>query len=78
MNFFITLGLREPARHVPLETSHLRHMWEVTRGAPVDRPELRAIISLTVPRGLASYLLVWIVPLCAIEAGLSVAWVGPM
>lgn len=77
-NFVVCLGLREPARHVPPEPNHLRRMLAITRTALWERADLRSVIALTVTLGLTSFLLVWIVPLYAIEAGLPAAWIGPM
>lgn len=77
-NLFVAVGLSEPARHVPAEKNHFQHMVKIARGALIERPELRAIIALTVILGLSSFALVWVVPLYAVEAGLPVAWIGPM
>lgn len=77
-NFFVCLGLREPARHVPPEPNHLRHMLAITRTALWERADLRSIIGFTVALSLSSFLVVWLVPLYAIEAGLPAAWIGPM
>jgi MFS family permease len=77
-NAVVAWGLQEPARHIETEKNHLRHMAAITRSALVERRDLRAVIALTVTLGLTSFIPVWIVPLYAVDAGLPVAWVGPM
>lgn len=78
VNLGVALCLVETARRAPREGSGWQQVRKLVRYAAIDRPRLRAVIALTTAAGIASFIPVWIVALYARDAGVPVAWLGPI
>ncbi|WP_437280397.1 MFS transporter [Sorangium sp. So ce375] len=74
----IALRFGETRRAEPKVEDHLGRMRAIVRDALFERADFRAVLLLGVVLALASYLPTWLIALYATEAGVPVAWIGPM
>lgn len=75
---FLTRSLVEPPRHVAAHTTHLAEIKRSVRYVFLENRRLRAIILLNALLGLASYYPVWLVQPYMQDAGVPLAWFGPV
>ena len=78
LNLGVALAMVEPryARH--RVERPLAHVWSLVRFVATRAPRLRAVFAIAVVLGLASFVPVWLVQLYARDAGVPVAWLGPI
>lgn len=74
----LTRSLVEPSRHVAGHTTHLAEIKRSVRYVFLENRRLRAIILLNALLGLASYYPVWLVQPYMQDAGVPLAWFGPV
>ncbi|MBW2279296.1 MAG: MFS transporter [Deltaproteobacteria bacterium] len=74
----VAFALTEPARHRPRVTDPWARVGRIVSYAAVRMPRLRVVIALTVALGTGTFIAVWIVALYAEDAGVPVAWLGPI
>jgi MFS family permease len=74
----LTRTLVEPQRHVATHTTHLAEIKRSVRYVFLENRRLRAIVLLNALLGLASYYPVWLVQPYMQDAGVPVAWFGPV
>jgi cyanate permease len=74
----VTRSLVEPPRQITSPASHLAEAWATTRYAFHDNRRLRAIILLNTLLGIASFYPVWLIQPYMRNAGVPLAWFGPV
>jgi len=75
----ISRSLVEVPFEQPIKTqSHLTEAWSIGRHALVENPHLRSTILLTTLLGLASFYPVWLIQPTMQQAGVPLAWFGPI
>jgi hypothetical protein len=74
----IAFAMVEPLRHRPTEQHPLDQMRGVIVGVLRGPIALRAVMTLGICLSLASFIPVWIIQIYATDAGVPVAWLGPI
>lgn len=74
----VALRLTEPTRPSPGQSGHWQQVRGLVRHAAVESPRLRAVMFLSVAFLLTSFVPVWLIQLYAVDAGVPVAWLGPI
>ncbi len=76
---WVAFRLVEPQRHKTIASgTHFQRTGALIRYAFVQNPQLAVVILMMIVLGLAGYVPVWLIPLYAEDAGVPVAWIGPI
>jgi predicted MFS family arabinose efflux permease len=74
----VAMRLTEPERPSPGQGGHWQQVRELVRYAAIESPRLRAVMFLSVAFLWTSFMPVWLIQLYATDAGVPVAWLGPI
>ncbi|MBW2233130.1 MAG: MFS transporter [Deltaproteobacteria bacterium] len=77
-NALIAFALIEPVRHHVGEIAGRARVRAIFHFAAVRSPRLRASIAAVLALALATFIPVWIIAIYAENAGIAVAWIGPL
>ena len=78
LGIVVALRMVEPERHRPVVEGTLAHMAGIFRRILRGASRLRAVMALSVILSMTSFVPVWIIQLHATDAGMPLAWLGPM